>query len=131
MTRVLYVCTENSNRSQMAEAFTRMHAKGIIEAASAGSAPSETVNPLAIQAMQERGYDLTPHRPKSLAEVGTGPWDYIITMGCGDACPWIPAHHREEWNLPDPRGMSLEGLRDVRDEIERRVLELKSRVEAE
>jgi arsenate reductase len=131
MNRVLFVCTENSNRSQMAEAFSRMHAAGLIEPASAGSAPSGVVNPLAIEAMSELGYDLTTHRSKGLAEVGDGPWDFVITMGCGDACPWVTARHREDWKLPDPGGMSLDGLRAVRDEIEARVLDLKARVESD
>ena len=129
MYRVLYVCTENSNRSQMAEAFSRMHAADIFEAESAGSAPSGQVNPLAVEAMQDRGYDLSTHVPKGLEDVSPGPWDYVITMGCGDACPWIPSTHREDWRLPDPRDMSAQALRVVRDEIERRVLDLKSRLE--
>jgi protein-tyrosine-phosphatase len=131
MNRVLFVCTENSNRSQMGEAFSRMHAAGAIEPASAGSAPSGIINPVAIEAMSERGYDLTTHRSKGLAGVGDGPWDYVITMGCGDACPWVASRHREDWRLADPAGMSLEELRAVRDEIETRVLELKARVECE
>ena len=131
MNRVLFVCTENSNRSQMAEGFSRMHAAGIIEPASAGSAPSGAINPVAVRAMSERGYDLAEHRPKGLSEVGDGPWDFVITMGCGDACPWVPARQREDWRLPDPKGMSLADLRAVRDEIEARVLDLKARVESD
>ena len=124
MARVLFVCVENSNRSQMAEAFARLHGAGVIEAVSAGSRPSGRVNPRAIAAMGERGYDLTGHASKSLGEVGPGPWDYVITMGCGDECPWIPTAHREDWDLPDPRDMPPDRFNAARDDIERRVLGL-------
>ena len=126
--RVLFVCVENSNRSQMAEAFARMHGAVDVEAVSAGSRPSGEVNPRAIAAMQERGYDLSTHRSKSLAEVPPGEYEYIVTMGCGDACPWIPARHREDWELPDPRKMSPHDFAGVRDDIERRVIDLLQRV---
>ena len=106
MVAILYVCLENSNRSQMAEAFTRMHGVGRVEAYSAGSSPSGRVNPRAVAAMRERGYDLTTHRSKSVKEVPAGPWGRVVTMGCGDACPHIRASHREEWDLPDPRDMA-------------------------
>src|SRR5437773_7659787 len=99
--RVLFVCVENSNRSQMAEAFARMHGGGVVEVYSAGSHPSGAVNPRAVESMRERGYDLSHHASKSLAEVPQGPYAYVVTMGCGDACPWIPAGHREDWELPD------------------------------
>src|SRR5919108_6027289 len=99
--RVLFVCVENSNRSQMAEAFARIHGKDKVEAFSAGSRPSGKVNPRAIAAMQEKGYDLTQHKSKSLQEIPQGPYEHVITMGCGDACPWIAARHRDDWALPD------------------------------
>ena len=102
-----------------------MDAADVLTPESAGSAPS------AIEVMRERGYDLRTHKSKGLDGVGPGPWDYVVTMGCGDACPWISARHREEWTLPDPRHMSIESLRGVRDEIERRVAELASRLRAE
>lgn len=122
--RLLFVCVENSNRSQMAEAFARIHGNGKFEAFSAGSRPSGKVNPRAIAAMAQRGYDLTTHKSKSLEQIPVGPYDWVITMGCGDACPWIPAAHRDDWPLPDPRDMTDHELAKVRDEIERRVLEL-------
>ncbi len=122
--RVLFVCVENSNRSQMAEAFARRHGGAAIEAFSAGSRPSGQVSPRAIAAMQDQGYDLSGHRSKSLAEVPQDGYEYVVTMGCGDACPWIPAHHREDWALPDPKLMSPDELEQVRDDIERRVVEL-------
>lgn len=121
--RVLFVCVENANRSQMAEAFARMHGAGRVEATSAGSAPSGRINPKAIRFMAELGYDLSAHASKSLDEVD-GEFDAVITMGCGDRCPWIPARRREDWALPDPRDMDDEGYRAVRDEIGRRVQQL-------
>jgi len=119
--RVLFVCIENSNRSQMAEAFARLHGADVVDAFSAGSRPSGVVNPKAIEAMRERGYDLSRHKSKSLDDIPEGPYAAVVTMGCGDACPWIPADRREDWELPDPKAMSPEDFRVVRDEIERRV----------
>ena len=119
--RVLFVCVENSNRSQMAEAFARMHGAGTVEAFSAGSKPSGLVNAKAIDAMRERGYDLSTHTSKSLSEVPQSEYQYVVTMGCGDACPWIPAMHREDWELPDPKHMTSDEFNAVRDDIERRV----------
>lgn len=124
MKRVLFVCIENANRSQMAEAFTRRLGKDVFEAYSAGSRPSGKVNPRAARFMQEKGYDLSRHQSKSLDEVPQGPYDYVITMGCGDECPYIPASHREDWELEDPKTLDDDGFRAVRDEIERRVQEL-------
>ena len=127
MKRILFVCTENSNRSQMAEAFARMHGGAKVEAASAGSSPAGRVNPRAVEAMREKGYDLSTHRSKSLDEI-KGNWDAVVTMGCGDACPWIPAPLREDWDLPDPRDMRPDEYRGVRDDIEQRVIELLRRI---
>ena len=126
--KVLFVCVENSNRSQMAEAFAHIHGKGKVEAFSAGSKPSGKINPKAIAAMQEKGYDLTRHGSKSLTEVPQGPYEYVVTMGCGDACPWIPAAYREDWALPDPKGMEPAQFNEVRDDIERRVSDLLKRI---
>lgn len=122
--RLLFVCVENSNRSQMAEAFARMHGGDQVCAASAGSKPSGIVNSKAIAAMRERGYDLTTHRSTSVHDVRGESWDWVVTMGCGDACPWIPAGSQEDWAIPDPRNLDETGVRAVRDEIERRVLGL-------
>ena len=118
--RVLFVCVENSNRSQMAEAFARMHGGGRIEAMSAGSAPSGRINPKAMRFMAELGYDLATHASKSLDQV-EGAFDAVVTMGCGDRCPWVPARLREDWALPDPRDMDDDGYRAVREEIGARV----------
>ncbi len=128
--RVLFVCVENSNRSQMAEAFARIHGAGRVEAGSAGSRPVTTVSARAVEAMRECGYDLRTHRPKGLDEISTQPWDHIVTMGCGDECPWIPAAHRQDWALPDPHGLPPEEFYSVRDDIEGRVLHLLARLEA-
>jgi arsenate reductase (thioredoxin) len=123
MKRVLFVCVENSNRSQMAEAFARIHGAEQVEALSAGSAPSGRINPKAVRFMAELGYDLSRHASKSLDEV-TGEFDAVITMGCGDNCPWVPAKRREDWGLADPRDMDDAGYRAVRDEISTRVKQL-------
>ena len=120
MKRVLFVCVENSNRSQMAEAFAHMLGGDGVEALSAGSRPSGRINPKAIRFMAELGYDLTTHQSKSLDQV-SGEFDAVITMGCGDNCPWIPARQREDWALPDPRDMDDDAYRVVRDEIGARV----------
>lgn len=123
MKRVLFVCIENSNRSQMAEAFAHIHGGDRVEALSAGSAPSGRINPKAIRFMAELGYDLTTHASKSLDGI-EGEFDAVITMGCGDKCPWVPAKRREDWGLPDPKNMDDEGYRAVRDEISARVKSL-------
>jgi arsenate reductase len=124
MPRLLFVCVENSNRSQMAEAFARAHGGAQIDARSAGSRPSGQINPRAIAYMGERGIDLTGQHSKSLDEIGIEPFDAVVTMGCGDACPWVAAERREDWALPDPKLLDDAGFRGVRDEIERRVLSL-------
>ena len=124
MKRVLFVCVENSNRSQMAEAFARMHGGARVEARSAGSRPSGQINPRALAMMAERGIDLDRQRSKSLQEIGDDPFDAVVTMGCGDACPWVPAARREDWALPDPKHLDDAGFRGIRDEIERRVIAL-------
>jgi protein-tyrosine-phosphatase len=128
MKRVLFVCVENSNRSQMAEAFARIHGGGAVEAWSAGSRPSGQVNPKAARFMAELGHDLGSQRSKSLAEVEGLAFDAVVTMGCGDACPWVPATVREDWALADPRAMDDDGYRAVRDDIGARVRELLDRL---
>ena len=115
--RVLFVCVENSNRSQMAEAFARLHGGGRVEAHSAGSRPSGRVNPRAVEAMREIGYDLTAHTSKSLADIPDREYDVAVTMGCGDACPLVRARRREDWAIPDPRDMAPDEFRAVRDLI--------------
>ena len=119
--RVLFVCVENSNRSQMAEAFARMLGGAAVEAYSAGSRPSGVINPRAISAMAELGYDLTAHASRSLDELPDVEFDFVATMGCGDACPFVSARQRADWALTDPRDMAPEQYRGVRDDIRARV----------
>lgn len=123
--RLLFVCIENSNRSQMSEAFARIHGGEAVEAFSAGSKPSGVVNPKAIAAMKELGYDLSKHDSKSLDEVKAfAPFDVVVTMGCGDACPWMPAKRFVDWQIPDPRNMEPEQFNEVRDYIGEQVKKL-------
>lgn len=123
MKRILFVCVENANRSQMAEAFAHIHGGDAVEALSAGSAPAGRINPKAVRFMAELGYDLSTHASKSLDEIDGG-FDAVVTMGCGDSCPWVPARRREDWRLPDPKHMDDDGYRAVRDEISARVRRL-------
>ncbi len=122
--RLLFVCVENSCRSQMAEAFARMLAGGGVEASSGGSRPSGVVNPRAIESMAELGYDLGAHRSEGLDDVPPGPFDAVVTMGCGDACPHVPARRREDWEVKDPKDLPPEEFRAVREDIRRRVAAL-------
>jgi protein-tyrosine-phosphatase len=122
--RVLFVCVENSNRSQMAEAFARIHGAGRVEAFSAGSRPSGRVNPKAVAVMQEVGYDLIAHASKGLDDFNGQEFDAAVTMGCGDECPLVLAKKRLDWQIPDPKGMSPDQFRQVRDLIEAKVKEL-------
>jgi protein-tyrosine-phosphatase len=122
--RVVFVCVENSNRSQMAEAFARIHGGAAVEPYSAGSRPSGVVNPKAIASMRERGYDLATQRSKSLNDLPDVDWDAAVTMGCGDACPMLRARRRIDWQIPDPKHMEPGEFAQVRDEIERQVRSL-------
>jgi protein-tyrosine-phosphatase len=116
--RLLFVCVENANRSQMAEAFARIHGGDGVEAYSAGSRPSGVINPKAIAAMRELGYDLTRHGSKSLADIPEDlEFDFVATMGCGDACPMVKARRREDWQIPDPKHLPPDEFRAVRDLI--------------
>lgn len=122
--KVLFVCIENSNRSQMAEAFAKM-AGDAVEAYSAGSNPSGKINAKAVAAMKEIGYDLTTHRSKSLDQVSQfAPFDAVVTMGCGDACPWMPSKKFIDWEIPDPKELDEPNFRLVRDLIKNKVVEL-------
>lgn len=125
MRKILFVCIENSNRSQMAQAFANIYGKGKVLAFSAGSRPSGIVNPKAVVAMRELNYDLATHSSKSLDEVKTeAPFDAVVTMGCGDACPWMPASQHIDWQIPDPRNMDAHQFNEVRDMIDSLVKEL-------
>ena len=116
--KLLFVCIENSNRSQMSQAFAKIYGGDAVEAYSAGSKPSGIVNPKAIAAMKALGYDLSTHDSKSLDEVKSfAPLDAVVTMGCGDACPWMPAKKFIDWQIPDPKHMEPNEFNKVRDFI--------------
>jgi protein-tyrosine-phosphatase len=120
--KILFVCIENSNRSQMSQAFAKILGGERVEAYSAGSKPRGIVNPKAIAAMQELGYDLSIHDSKSLEEVkAAAPFDAVVTMGCGDACPWMPAKQFIDWQIPDPKHMEPAQFNEVRDFIKEKV----------
>ena len=128
--RVLFVCVENSNRSQMAQAFATILGGENVEAFSAGSRPSGRVNPKAVDSMKELGYDLSTHASKGLDEFNGLPIDAAVTMGCGDACPLVQAKQRFDWQIPDPREMPPEEFRQVRDSIREKVRALLTELNA-
>ena len=119
--KVIFVCIENSCRSQMAEAFGKIHGEGQLEVYSSGSKPSGKVNPRAIEFMAELDYDLANHDSKPLSEFDGMHFDYAITMGCGDECPMIIADKREDWGIPDPKNEDPERFREIRSIIEEKV----------
>jgi protein-tyrosine-phosphatase len=122
---VLFVCVENSNRSQMAEAFARLYGEGRVEAYSAGSRPSGKINLKAVEAMREVGYDLTRHQSKALSAIPEVEFDVVVGMGCGDeGCPLARAKRHQEWGIPDPKEMAPEQFRAVRDLIGEKVKKL-------
>ncbi|MFL6149540.1 MAG: arsenate reductase ArsC [Pseudonocardiaceae bacterium] len=118
---VLFVCVHNAGRSQMAAALLDHHADGRVQVRSAGSAPAGEINPAVRAAMAELGLDLSREYPKPLTDDAVQGADVVITMGCGDACPVYPGKRYLDWNLPDPAGKSVEEIRPIRDEIDRRV----------
>jgi arsenate reductase (thioredoxin) len=122
--RVLFVCVENSNRSQMAQAFATMYGGEKVEALSAGSKPKGSVNPKAIAAMKELGYDLTTHTSKGIEPYNGQEVDAAVTMGCGDACPLVKAKNVIDWQIPDPRDLPADKFNEVRDLIGAKVKEL-------
>jgi len=123
--KLLFVCIENSNRSQMSQAFAILYGGDKVEAYSAGSKPSGIVNSKAIASMKEIGYDLSKHDSKSLDEVRPyAPFDVVVTMGCGDACPWMPALRFIDWQIPDPKLMEPIEFNKVRDFIAEQVKQL-------
>ena len=124
MKKILFVCIENSCRSQIAEAFAKIHGRGILQAYSAGSNASGVVNIKAIKSMKEIGYDLSTHNSKALSQIPDVEYDYAITMGCGDECPLVKTKNRTDWDLPDPKNMSEDEFNEVRDKIEIKVLAL-------
>jgi arsenate reductase (thioredoxin) len=121
---VLFVCVGNAGRSQMAAALLDLHAAGRVRVLSAGSEPADAVHPAVLEAMAERGVDLHDAVPKRLEEEAVREADVVVTMGCGDACPVYPGKRYEDWELPDPAGKSVDEVRPIRDEIDRRVRRL-------
>ncbi|MBN7793540.1 arsenate reductase ArsC [Microbacterium esteraromaticum] len=121
---VLFVCVHNAGRSQMAAGFLRHLAGDRIEVRSAGSMPAEQINPVAVQAMAELGIDITAEQPKVLTTEAVQASDVVITMGCGDACPFFPGKRYEDWKLDDPAGQGLDAVRPIRDDIRHRIEQL-------
>ncbi len=124
MKNVLFVCVENSCRSQMAEAFGNMYGQEIIKPYSSGSRPSGIVNAKAIESMQAVGYDLAAHSSKALNEISDIEYALLVTMGCSDACPNIKASERQDWDIPDPKHMDMQSFAEVRDLICEKVKDL-------
>ena len=120
----LFVCVHNAGRSQMAAGYLRALSGGAVEVRSAGSAPADRINPVAVEAMLEEGIDIRAEQPKILTTDAVQASDVVITMGCGDACPIFPGKRYEDWELDDPAGRGVESVRPIRDEIRRRVLVL-------
>lgn len=118
---VLFVCVHNAGRSQMAAGYLRALAGDTIEVLSAGSAPKDTINPVAVEAMAEEGISIADNTPKVLTVEAVRESDVVITMGCGDACPIFPGKRYEDWELDDPAGQGIEAVRPIRDEIRARV----------
>ena len=121
MARALFVCLHNAGRSQMSEALFRRAAEGRHEARSAGTTPADRVHPEVVEAMAEMGIDLADRRPRGLDRADAEWADVVVTMGCGDECPYIAGKRYLDWDLPDPKGRPLEAVRETRDEIDRRV----------
>lgn len=121
---VLFVCIHNAGRSQMAAGYLRHLGEGRIEVRSAGSAPAASINPAAVQAMAEEGIDISAEQPKILTTEAVEVSDVVVTMGCGDTCPFYPGKRYEDWTLEDPAGQGVDAVRPIRDEIRRRVEQL-------
>ena len=126
MKTVLFVCVHNAGRSQMAAGFMQSLGAGKVEVRSAGSAPKETINPVAVEAMAEVGIDIANNKPKILTDDAVIASDVVITMGCGDTCKFYPGKRYEDWQLDDPAGKGIEAVRVIRDEIKDRVGKLLS-----
>lgn len=118
---VLFVCVHNAGRSQMAAGWLRHLARDRIDVRSAGSIPAAQINPIAVEAMREVGIDITAEQPKVLTTEAVQASDAVVTMGCGDACPFFPGKRYEDWKLDDPAGQGIEAVRPIRDEIKTRV----------
>lgn len=129
-TSILFLCIENSNRSQMAEAFARKDGGDLLRVYSAGSAPGKQVNPRAVEMMHETGCSMSGHHPKGVSELPVAAFDFVISMGCGDHCPVVPNKSFEDWQVVDPKFLGDQDFRTVRDYIRIKVRDLISRIEA-
>jgi protein-tyrosine-phosphatase len=129
--KIVFICVENARRSQMAEEFANAFGQGKLEVYSAGSRPSLEIDPLVIEVMKERGIDLTAKRPKGLNDLPPIEMDYLITMGCEETCPTVPTKKFIEWEIPDPKGKSIDVFRGVRDLIENKVRTLLKEMESQ
>jgi arsenate reductase (thioredoxin) len=128
---VLFVCLHNAGRSQMSQALFERAAGGRHRAESAGTTPADSVHPEVVEAMREVGIDVDGRRPKRLSDELARDADVIVTMGCGDECPYIPGQRYLDWDLPDPKGRPLDEVRELRDDIEHRVAELVAQLDSE
>ncbi|GAB4324445.1 MAG: arsenate reductase ArsC [Dehalococcoidia bacterium] len=128
--QVLFVCVHNAGRSQMAAAFMRHLSGGTVEVRSAGSLPAEAINPVAVEAMREAGIDLTGNTPQKLDDDAVQAADVVVTMGCGDECPYYPGKRYLDWDVDDPAGEPIEVVRRIRDEIRERVVALLAELKA-
>jgi len=119
--KIVFVCVENARRSQMAESFAKAFGQEIVEAYSAGSRPASQIDPLVVEVMKEKGIDLSRRRPKGLNDLPPIEMDYLITMGCEETCPAVPARKIIEWEIPDPKGKPIDEIRRIRDMVEAKV----------
>jgi len=119
--KILFVCVQNASRSQMAQGFAEAFGKGKVEVYSAGSHPASQINPLAIEVMKEKNVDLSGRRPKGLNDLPSVEMDYLVTMGCEETCPAVPAKKIIEWQIPDPKGKPIDEVRRIRDVLEAEV----------
>jgi len=127
--KIVFICVENARRSQMAQGFAEALGKGELEVYSAGSSPSSQIDPLVIEVMKEKGIDLGTKRPKSLDDLPKVEMDYLVTMGCEESCPAVLAKKTIEWEIPDPKGKSIDVFREVRNMIEEKVKGLLKEIE--
>ena len=128
--KLLFVCIENARRSQMAQGFAEAFGKGKLEAYSAGSRPSSQIDPVIIEVMREKGIDLSGKRPKGLNDLPPAEMDYLVTMGCEETCPAVPARKIIEWEIPDPKGRPIDEVRRIRDMLEAKVKMLLEEVDS-
>lgn len=128
MKSIVFVCVGNACRSQMAEGFARAYGPKDLVVFSAGSRPAGFVADEAVEGMQEKGIDISRHESKGISKLPLMEFDYVVTMGCGDACALVPAKHRLDWNIPDPIGRGIEYFRQVRDDLEKKVRELLQKI---